>query len=122
MGYLIGAACILAGIGLWGLAIFALVSWWVFCFGSVVIGLLLLFFAPHLLLFPLVINVPGTGLISLGVRVIEAHQQKARTAALIRTAEAAIQFPDPIDLDELAKQVRWRDATGSLDTEHLRPK
>ena len=88
-GYVLGGLCILAGISLWGLAIFAFVSWVIFCFGTVVIGLLLLFFAPHLLLFPLALNVFGTGLIKLGVKIIDDHQLETRMSRLAAEADQA---------------------------------
>lgn len=70
MKLILGVLCILAGLALWVLAVTALVSWIVFCFGTVVIGIVLLIFAPHILLFPLVIATPGTGLIAIGVAII----------------------------------------------------
>lgn len=79
----------MAGISLWGVAIFAFVSWVIFCFGTVVIGLLLLFFAPHLLLFPLALNVFGTGLIKLGVKIIDDHQLETRMSRLTAEADQA---------------------------------
>ncbi len=70
----IGLLCIVIGLAIWGVAISALVSWIVFCFGSVIIGLLLLFFAPHLLVFPLAINVPGTAAIVFGWSLLSGRR------------------------------------------------
>jgi hypothetical protein len=65
-----GLISVIAGLAIWGVAISVLVTWLAFCFGSVVIGVLLLIFAPHILLAPLAIGVPGTGLIALGMATI----------------------------------------------------
>ena len=62
-----GVVFVLAGLCLWGVAITALLSWLAFCFGTVIIGILLLIFAPYVLLFPMIIATPGTALILLGV-------------------------------------------------------
>lgn len=67
----------LTGLGLilWGVAlmvggIVAGVSWVAFCFGSIVIGVLLLLFAPHLLLLPFVLSKLGLRHFSLGVDLL----------------------------------------------------
>ncbi len=67
MNIIIGVICFIAGFFIWGVAITVLVSWLVFCFGSVVIGVLLLIFAPYVLLAPLAIGVPGTALFVYGM-------------------------------------------------------
>lgn len=118
VGYVVGGLCILAGISLWGLAIFALVSWVMFCFGTVIIGLLLLFFAPHLLLFPLAINIPGTALISYGRSVITVQGASNRVVALHKRQDedrAKKQKELEEDLAELESMRRWMDATGTTD-------
>jgi len=38
-----------------------------FCFGSVIVGILLLIFAPYILLAPLAIGTPGTALFVVGM-------------------------------------------------------
>ncbi|WP_151444707.1 hypothetical protein [Halomonas lysinitropha] len=70
MRTLIGLLSLLGGLVLWGFAISALVSWLVFCFGSVIIGILLLIFAPYVLLAPLAIGAPGTALFVYGMDCI----------------------------------------------------
>lgn len=67
MRALIGLLCLVGGVFIWGLAISALVAWLVFCFGSVIIGILLLIFAPYVLLAPLAIGTPGTALLVYGM-------------------------------------------------------
>jgi len=67
MNYIIGAISVLAGLAIWGVAIAALLSWLAFCFGSVIIGVLLLFFAPYVLLAPMIISNPGTALLVYGL-------------------------------------------------------
>ena len=62
-----GTFLVIFGVAIWVLTISALISWWAICFGSVIIGVVLLIFAPHILLAPLVIGVPGTGFIALGI-------------------------------------------------------
>jgi hypothetical protein len=37
-------------------------AWLAFCFGTVLFGILLLIFAPYLLLAPLALGVPGTAI------------------------------------------------------------
>jgi len=108
VGYVVGGLCILAGISLWGLAIFALVSWVIFCFGTIIIGLL--FFAPHLLLFPLAINAPGTWLITLGLGLIALEfEKKKRRKVLPSAGDAALresQLRFRAELDEMEHKLR----------------
>jgi len=59
-------SCIV-GLIIWGVAIAALISWVAFCFGSVIIGVLLLIFAPYLLLAPLAIGKFGTVFLLRGI-------------------------------------------------------
>jgi len=62
-----GGLQILGGLGLWVLGVTLGVSWLVFCFGSVIVGLLLLFLAPGLLLAPFGIGMgTGTAMLALG--------------------------------------------------------
>lgn len=70
MRTLIGLLSLLGGLVIWGVAISALVSWLVFFFGSVIIGILLLIFAPYVLLAPLAIGTPGTALLVYGMDCI----------------------------------------------------
>ncbi|MBV0934920.1 hypothetical protein [Marinobacterium weihaiense] len=70
MRVLIGLLSLVGGVFIWGLAISALVSWLVFCFGSVIIGILLLIFAPYVLIAPLAIGTPGTALFAYGMDCI----------------------------------------------------
>ena len=70
MRALIGLLSLVGGVVIWGFAISALVSWLAFCFGSVIIGILLLIFAPYVLLAPLAIGTPGTALFLYGMDCI----------------------------------------------------
>ena len=67
MNVIIGVASFIAGFAIWGIAITVLLSWLAFCFGSVIIGVFLLIFAPHILLAPLAIATPGTALFVYGM-------------------------------------------------------
>ncbi len=67
MRVIVGVLSFIAGFAIWGLAITALISWLAFCFGSVIIGVLLLIFAPYILLVPLAIGTPGTALFIYGM-------------------------------------------------------
>jgi hypothetical protein len=62
-----GFIWVIIGVAIWVLTISVLISWWAICFGSVILGVILLIFAPHILLAPLIIGVPGTGFIALGI-------------------------------------------------------
>lgn len=70
MRTVIGLLSLVGGVVLWGVAITALMSWLAFCFGSVIIGILLLILAPHVLIAPLAIGVPATGLFVYGIDCI----------------------------------------------------
>ena len=63
----VGVASFIAGYAICGVAITALLSWLAFCFGSVIIGVFLLIFAPFILLAPLVIATPGVALCVYGM-------------------------------------------------------
>ena len=52
---------------IWGAAIMALLAWLAFCFGSIIVGALLLLFAPWVLLAPLAIGTPGTAMFVIGM-------------------------------------------------------
>ena len=75
MRTIVGVFQILAGIAIYGLGIAALVSWLVFCFGTVIIGVALLIFVPWVLLAPLAICTPGTALIMLGIDKLANNQE-----------------------------------------------
>jgi len=63
-----GICALIAGLALWVLAVVATISWLVFCFGTVIIGILLLIFAPYILLAPMaLISTPGTSLLMIGM-------------------------------------------------------
>jgi hypothetical protein len=67
MNIIVGIFSFIAGFAIWAVAITALISWLAFCFGSVIIGILLLIFAPYVLLAPLAIGTPGTALFVYGM-------------------------------------------------------
>lgn len=77
MNVIIGIASLIAGLAIWGVAITALLSWLAFCFGSVIIGVLLLIFAPYALLAPLAIGVPGTALFVYGIDKIANKKENS---------------------------------------------
>jgi hypothetical protein len=65
-----GTFLILTGLFFVGLGVFLTASWIAFCFGTVVIGILMLLFAPLILLFPyMVISNPGWNLVDRGILV-----------------------------------------------------
>lgn len=67
-----GGLCVLAGVGVYVLAAIIGVSWLALCFGTVIVGVMLLIFAPGLLLMPFTIGfTAGTALIAAGVAVGE---------------------------------------------------
>ncbi|ATI47106.1 hypothetical protein [Vibrio parahaemolyticus] len=70
MRIILGLLSFVGGVAIWGLAISALISWLAFCFGSIIIGILLLIFAPYILLAPLAIGTPGTALFVYGMDCI----------------------------------------------------
>lgn len=65
-----GALLVLMGLFLVGLGVFLTGSWIAFCFGTIIVGVLLLFLAPLILLFPYaLIAQPGWNLINNGIVV-----------------------------------------------------
>ena len=66
MNILIGIISMAAGFALWAVAISVTASWWAFCFGSVIVGIVLLLFNPLILLAPLAITEPGNTLLVFG--------------------------------------------------------
>jgi len=77
MRLLIGLLSFAGSFVIWGFAISVLISWLVFCFGSVIIGILLLFFAPYVLLAPLAIGIPGTSLFLYGMDCIANKKENS---------------------------------------------
>ena len=68
MKKIVGFVQVLIGLFLWGCAISVGIAWIGFCFGTVVIGVLLLIFMPHVLLLPpSIIAVPANGFLFLGI-------------------------------------------------------
>jgi hypothetical protein len=82
MRFISGLLYIAAGIGIWILAITALIAWLTFCFGSIIIGILLLFFMPYALLAPLAIGGPGTAFLLLGMDKIANRPEKIKDRLL----------------------------------------
>lgn len=82
MRFISGLFCLAAGIGIWIVAITALIAWLAFCFGSIIIGILLLFFMPYALLAPLAIGVPGTALLLLGMDKIANRRENIKDRLL----------------------------------------
>lgn len=71
MSKIVGVFQVIAGVSLWALSLSLELTWVVFCFGTVIIGLLLLFFAPYVLLFPLALTVPANTLILGGLARVQ---------------------------------------------------
>lgn len=67
MRVVIGLLCLVGALMIWAFSISLLLSWLAICFGSVVIGVVLLFVAPYVLLAPLAVGVPGTALFMYGM-------------------------------------------------------
>ena len=53
----------------------AFVAWWGLCFGSIVLGIILLLFAPHILFLPLPLGIFGLAIFSAGLEAIQGVQQ-----------------------------------------------
>lgn len=93
MKILIGLLSVLGGLTIWGFAISLLISWLAFCFGSIIIGILLLVFAPYVLIAPLAIGTPGTALFIYGITCfadkketfISNQERKGKTNNAIRS-------------------------------------
>ena len=63
-----GALQIVGGLGLWAFGITIGVTWIAFCFGTIVIGVLLLLLAPWVLLAPFTFGiVPGNAMLAVGL-------------------------------------------------------
>lgn len=75
MNILKGIIQIACGIGLWVFGISIGIAWLTFCFGSVIIGILLLFFAPQILLLPFTFGiVPGNSLFFIGINNLNSNK------------------------------------------------
>lgn len=70
MRTLYGLIFIICGVCLWGVAISLLITWLAFCFGTVIIGVLLLIFAPYVLMSPLAISVPANAALGIGMDML----------------------------------------------------
>lgn len=73
MGRIVGGLALVAtGIAIWIVAIMVELSWLAVCFGSVVIGLILLIVAPGILIFPMaIIGTPGTSFLASGIQMLK---------------------------------------------------
>jgi hypothetical protein len=78
-----GALQIAGGLGLWAFGITIGVAWIAFCFGTIVIGVLLLLLAPWVLLAPFTFGiVPGNAMLALGlVNFLEGGEKGDPVAA-----------------------------------------
>ena len=63
------------GIGMLFLCGLAFVAWWGLCFGSIVLGIVLLLFAPHVLFLPLPLGIFGIAIFSAGLEAMQGVQQ-----------------------------------------------
>lgn len=74
------------GIGLIILCVMAYIAWWGLCFGSVLLGIVLLIFAPQILFLPNLIGVPGITLFFAGLELMFGNH-KENVAYNIRVEE-----------------------------------
>lgn len=63
------------GVGALLLCGLAFVAWWGLCFGSVILGIILLLFAPHILFLPLPLGIFGIAIFSTGLEAMQGIQQ-----------------------------------------------
>ena len=63
------------GVGALLLRGLAFVAWWGLCFGSIVLSIILLLFAPHILFLPLPLGIFGLAIFSAGLEAIQGVQQ-----------------------------------------------
>ena len=86
-------AKIIAGAALMIVAVIALVAWIAACFGTVIVGIALLFLAPQILLLPFtLIGTPAMALIAIGM-------------------EELVEDNDPIDSDSV-----WNKSSKNLES------
>ena len=106
-----GVLQILGGLGLWAFGITIGVAWIAFCFGTIVIGVLLLLLAPRILLMPFSIGiVPGDAMLALGlVNFLEGGAKGDPEAAQRDMSNGLGRTPtwatDPGKLDQFLKGV-----------------
>lgn len=67
---LLGLALVIAGVSICALSISLLIAWLAVCFGTVIVGILLLFFAPRILLFPLALFIQGLTIAGTGIAML----------------------------------------------------
>ncbi len=109
-----GIFFVLIGIFGWTATIAVLVSWLALCFGTVVLGIVLLFFAPYILILPLAIGAPlSTGFFMIGLDLlsrndneqkITAQRKQQKQQALIKTQQRDIETPNITVWQEQQKQ------------------
>lgn len=84
MQFLKGLVVFSMGVGLIVAGVAAQIAWLAFCFGTIVIGILLLIFARHILLLPfLFLCVPGLRVLNNGLVGMTPKINPERAAALI---------------------------------------
>ncbi|EOZ5445192.1 MULTISPECIES: hypothetical protein [Vibrio] len=98
MSYIIAIFMILAGLGMWGVIISLLLSWWALCFGTVIIGLVMLFLAPHLLLLPLLLSPIANGFLMGGFLYWNNTKEKIEKEKNLEYLEPTI-FDEPEIID-----------------------
>ena len=69
-----GVAYIIGGASIWVLGIIVWISWLAFCFGTVVVGVVLMIVAPPVLFLPSLIFPPGTALFIKGMDIMKGEQ------------------------------------------------
>lgn len=118
MQLLKGLTFMIVGLILWGTAISVGISWLALCFGSVILGLLLLFFAPHILLLPpSLILVPANGCLFLGysyikewhfqgkLKKIADEEDMEDMRAIVRLSQMGVRDPEPNAIQQMRKQM-----------------
>lgn len=63
------------GVGALLLCGLAFVAWWGLCFGSVILGIVLILFAPQILFLPLPLGIFGIAIFSAGLEAMQGIQQ-----------------------------------------------
>ena len=88
----ISIALIIAGAALWLLGISLTITWIIFCFGTVIIGILLLLFQSWILYAPLLLSVLGMRMIRIGFNNINISTPKKKKKESLSLYEAAVSF------------------------------
>lgn len=119
---------ILGGLGLWAFGITIGVAWIAFCFGTIVIGVLLLLLAPWVLLMPFTLGiVPGNAMLALGlVNFLEGGAKGDPQAAQRDMSNGAGRTPtwgtDSSKRDQFVKGILHRSVQAGVPHNFVRDK